>query len=396
MTNEPVAQSTSSEVAYHDPEPFEMTAQGLDLRFVPAGPDRLDTLVGLIDGANTRVRLCFYIFADDASGIRVRDALTRAAKRGVDVHLIIDGFGAEASKEFFRSLTDAGGSFHEFSAKWSRRYLIRNHQKIVLVDGKTAMIGGFNVQDAYFDTPDCNGWHDLGVVVRGEAVDMLAKWYDELNDWVCRPNAQFRAIRRKVREWNPGEGTVRLLIGGPTRGLSSWARCVGKDLAEGDRLDMVMAYFSPPKRLTRRIGRMASGGKARLVMAGKSDNAATIGATRSLYRYLLKRGADIHEFGPCKLHMKLIVIDDAVYIGSANFDMRSLYLNLELMLRIEDAALAARMREFIELHLPASKHVTVESHRAQNTLWNRIRWNLSWFLVSVVDYTVSRRLNLGL
>ena len=157
MESDPTAQATSHEVAYHDHEPFEIDAQGLHLRFVPAGPDRLDTLVDLIDGAQTRLRLCFYIFADDASGKRVRDALTRAAERGVDVHLVIDGFGAETTEEFFRSLTDAGGSFHEFSAKWSRRYLIRNHQKIVLVDDETAMIGGFNVEDAYFETPECDG-----------------------------------------------------------------------------------------------------------------------------------------------------------------------------------------------------------------------------------------------
>ena len=82
-------------------------------------------------------------------------------------------------------------------------------------------------------------------------------------------------------------------------------------------------------------------------MAAKSDNPATIGASRLLYGFLLRRSADIWEYRPCKLHMKLIVIDDVTYIGTANFDMRSLFINVELMVRITDAAFAQRMRDFI-------------------------------------------------
>ena len=132
------------------------------------------------------------------------------------------------------------------------------------------------------------------------------------------------------------------------------------------------------------------------VLAGKSDNGATIGATRSLYDYLLKRRAKIWEFAATKLHTKLIVIDDKSYIGSANFDMRSLFLNLEVMLRIEDAALAERLSRHIDDHLAGSTHITPALHKKRAGLLNRIRWNASWFLVAVVDYTVSRRLNLGL
>ena len=90
------------------------------------------------------------------------------------------------------------------------------------------------------------------------------------------------------------------------------------------------------------------------------------------------------------------MLDDTVYLGSANFDMRSLYLNLELMLQVKDAALAERMREFVSLHIQASEEITPAVHKARATLWNRLRWNFGWLLVSVIDYTVSRRLNLGL
>jgi cardiolipin synthase len=381
---------------YTDPPPFAVEAQGQKLVFYPAGKDRLTALLALIEGAERSLRMCFYIFAEDASGVVVRDALAAAARRGVKVNLILDGFGADARKTFFAPMCEAGGTFSCFSSRWSQRYLIRNHQKIVIADGTKAMIGGFNVEDSYFAPPEKNGWNDLGITIEGPAVDDLSRWFDELDKWTQNPHANWRAIRRMVRGWQPGSGPVRVLIGGPTRGLSTWARCARADLTGARRLDMVMAYFSPSNRAMRAIGQVARRDGARLVFAGKSDNGATIGATRSLYDYLLKRRARIWEFEACKLHTKLIVIDDICYFGSANFDMRSLFLNLEVMLRIEDKALAARLSEFIGELVPASREITPSLHKQRGTLLNRIRWNLSWFLVAVVDYTVSRRLNLGL
>ena len=383
--------------AWQDAEPFTVEAQGQSLTFYPAGQDRLDALVALIDGAQTSFRAFYYMYGDDACGERVRDALVCAAQRGVAVSLAIDGFGSDkVEDDFFAPLVEAGGRFTRFQAKWSRRYLIRNHQKLAIADRARAMIGGFNVEKGYFAPPDQNGWHDLGLTVEGSAVDLLDGWMDELDTWIADSEAQFRAIKRTVARWDGGEGAVRLLIGGPSRHLSSWAQCVQRDLEEGRRLDMVMAYFSPPMKLLRRIGRIAEKGESRLIMAAKSDNGATIGATRSLYDYLLRKRARIFEFAPCKLHMKIVVLDDAVYLGSANFDMRSLYINLELMLRIEDRGLADRMRDFIAAHEDASNRITPKQHKREAGLWNRIRWNVSWFLVTVMDYNVSRGLNLGL
>jgi len=382
---------------YRDPPPFAVQAQGHELTFYPGGKDRLDRLVALLDSAQASIRMCFYIFADDACGRLVLDRLLAARARGVAVSLLIDSFGsARTSDAMFAPLRNAGCKYCCFSPRWNVRYLIRNHQKIVVIDEGVAMIGGFNVEKDYFASPEANGWNDLALELTGPVVAQLVRWYDLVEKWTLSPKGAWKAIRRLVRAWNPGNGPVQLLLGGPTRGLSPWARAVSNDLVEGRRLDMIMAYFSPAVRLLARVGRIAKKGETRLLLAAKSDNGATIGASRLLYGPLLKRGARIWEFSPCKLHTKLIVLDDAVYVGSANFDMRSLYINLEIMLRIEDAALAERMRGFVGQHLPASLEITRPLHRRRRTLLNRIRWTLSWFLVSVVDYTVSRRLNFGL
>jgi cardiolipin synthase len=390
-------EAVEGQASWRPPEPFGMAAQGHAFEFFPAGADRREALLGLIAGACESLDLCFYIFATDEAAVMVRDALSDAAGRGVTVRLIIDSFGATADAAFFAPLTAAGGTLWCFSPRWSQRYLIRNHQKFVIADRRRAILGGFNVENGYFATvPDEPGWVDLGVIVEGPVVDSLGRWFAGLVAWTADPRASWRKIRRMVRRWEPGKGPVQLLIGGPTRGLSSWARSVRADIQRAERVDLIMAYFSPSAGMVRRIGQLARRGTARLVLAGHSDNPATVGATRSLYDYFLKRRAEVWEFVACKLHTKLLVVDDLVYFGSANLDMRSGFLNLELMLRIEDAALAESMREFVAAHLPACDRITPALHKRRATLFNRVRWNLSWFLVSVVDYTVSRRLNLGL
>ena len=381
---------------YRDPAPFRVNAQGLELVFYPGGGDRLAALLALIDGASHSVRLAFYIFSPDNAGAQVRDALVAAARRGVDVSVLLDGFGASVDAQYFEALTEAGGRFACFSAKPGIRYLIRNHQKMVVADDRIAMLGGFNIEDSYFAPPGDDAWSYLGFTVEGPVVARISDWFGQLEEWTANPKAQFRSVCRRVRHWQTGSGPVQLLIGGPTRGLSSWARRISIDLLNGDRLDLIMAYFSPSRRLSKRIAAIARNGRTHLVLAGKTDNPATIGASRSLYRRLIKSGTKIYEFQPCKLHTKLIVLDDAVYMGSANFDLRSLYLNLEIVLMVKDAALAEKMRGFIAGHFPASKKITPEFYRTNVTRWTRIRWKLSWFLVSAVDYTVTRKLNLGL
>ena len=377
------------------PPTFACEAHGHRFTFHPSGEGRLSALLMLIAEAQESLFLAFYIFSRDHVGKMVRDALTDAAKRGVQVSVILDGFGAEADEAFFAETIAAGGRFGSFMAKWSRRALIRNHQKIVLADGHKAMLGGFNIEKSYFAPPNADGWNDLGLTVEGPVVARIAEWTRELEGWMGDEGAQWRDISRRVQAWQPGHGPVRLLIGGPTRRSSSWTRSLWRDLRDARRVDIMTAYFAPGRNLRILLGRVARRGGLKLLLAGRTDNGATIGAARAHYGELLASGARIREFEVCRLHAKLLVVDDAVYLGSANLDLRSLHVNLEIMLRIEDEALAERMREHIRAHYIGARVITPALHRRRATWFNRLRWRLSWLLVSVLDYTVARRLNLG-
>ena len=373
-----------------------LTVGGNRLTLLADGPERLEALVRLIDEAKESLRILYYIFRDDASGRRIRDALVAAVQRGVKVSVLVDGFGVEAGGEFFAPLTDSECQFCRFSPRLGRRYLLRNHQKLAMADGRRVIIGGFNVADEYFGTIASGAWRDLGLEVDGPSTHCLAGYFDDLFGWAKKPNARIRDLRRLLSQHSSTDGPLHWLFGGPTRRLSPWARAVRLDMKRATKLDIIAAYFAPNPAMLRRSGAVARRGTARLVTAAKSDNVATIFAARHTYSLLLKRGFEIYEYQATKLHTKLFVLDEVVHIGSANFDMRSLYLNLEMMLRVQDAEFAAAMRRFVDGEIANSIRITPEAHRAHRTWFNRLKWGLAYFFVAVADYNLSRRLNFGL
>ena len=370
---------------------------GHHLDIVFDGEQRLERLLADLADATHGIDMIMYIFTHDEAGAQVLDAMTAAARRGVRVRAVIDSFGSsDLSDNVFDALRAAGGSVTFFSRRWRYSYLIRNHQKLILIDGRVAITGGFNIAEPYLSEGNSRCWFDLGLWVRGPSVASMVRWFEAIHDYSIRHDGKLLLLRRMIREWPVEPGPVSWLVGGPTQRLSPWARAVRTDLDHGRQLDMAMAYFSPGQGMLRRLGRVARRGRARFVMAAKSDNAATIGASRLLYGHLLRKRAEIWEYQPCRLHMKLIVIDDIVYIGTANFDIRSLFLNVEVMLRIADRGFAETMRAFIARMRPECEAITRASHKARAGWLTRLRWTLAWFVVGIFDYTASRKLNFGL
>jgi cardiolipin synthase len=370
------------------------TVEGNRLTPLIAGSVRLEALLALIDGAQRSLRLLYYIYCDDAAGRQVRAALDRALARGVAVRLIVDGFGSALPTHFFDELTRDGADVCRFLPRFGRRYLLRNHQKLALADEARVIIGGFNIQDDYFE--DGIGWRDLGLLVEGPAAERLAGYFDALAGWTHQPKARLRDLRAALGRWSEHDHRdVRWLLGGPTRRLSPWARTVKHEIQRARRLDIISAYFAPHPLMMRRIERVAErGGETRVITPSKSDHRVAVAAARHLFRRMLKRGVKVFEYQPQRLHTKLYVIDGVVHIGSANFDMRSLFLNLELMLRIEDAAFAAHMRAYFEGEMADSRPITPTLVRRAGIV-DRLRWSFAYFVMAVLDASVTRRLNFG-
>lgn len=384
-----------------DAEPAALTADcqvaGNRLCLLPGGLERFDALIGLIEAADESIRVLFYMFTEDEAGLLVLQALTRAAARGVQVRLLLDEFGSGAIRPaFLAPLDEAGGQHCIFHPTLGRRYLIRNHQKMIVVDGAAAIIGGANINQHYLVDEGPEHWRDIWLAIDGPAVGDLGAYFDDLERWVRAPRPLIRKLRRIITRHSRGTGPLSWRFSGPMRKSNPWPVQIVKDILAASELDIVAAYFSPSRAMLRRIGGVVErGGAARLVTAARSDNNATIAAARFTYGRLLKRGVRIFEYQPAKLHTKIYIADDIVHIGSANFDFRSIYLNLEVMLRIEDAAFAAAMRRFVDGEVAQSIEVTPTVHRRRATPFRRFRWAISNFLVTTMDYTVTRRINFG-
>jgi cardiolipin synthase len=385
-------------MADHPPEPpshSPITAEiaGNRLEVIDSGEARLRLLLELIGGAEQSIKMLMYMFNPDPIGEQVRDALAAAAARGVEVRLMIDGFGSAAPSDFFDVLDAAGGKHCVFNPSYGRRYLMRNHQKLVVIDGETVIIGGANIDDTYLSDRGAKHWRDLWLRLDGPEAALPGQYFDTLFRWSTQGRPKLKYARRRLAEFSEWRGPLQWKFSGPLSMRNSWWRTIGRDIRRGQRLDMVFAYFAPPGAMLRRIGRLGRRGRARIITAAKSDNNATIAAARHSYSRLLRRHVEMYEYQPAKLHTKLAIVDDIVHIGSSNFDYRSLYINMEIMLRIKDAAFADAMRNYFEGELKRSKWITPALHKRRANAWRRFKWAVSHFLVNVMDYTVTRRLN---
>ncbi|MCW3834784.1 phosphatidylserine/phosphatidylglycerophosphate/cardiolipin synthase family protein [Sphingomonas canadensis] len=383
-------------MAGHAPQP-SFTVDGNRLTLLTEGPERLANLLALIGAAERTLRIIYYIYLDDEAGAALRQALICAAERGVRVSVIVDGLGSEtaAANRFFDPLVAAGVDLCRFVPRWGRRYLLRNHQKLALADEERAIVGGFNIETAYFGTAQDGAWRDLGLLVEGPAAARLAGYFDALAQWTRQERAPMRLLGATLRSWSEPAGAARWLLSGPMRRLSPWAKMFRRDMQRALRIDLISSYFAPNPAMLRRLDKAARRGRVRVVLPSRVDHGAALWAARFTYAGLLRKGVEIYEYQPTKLHTKLYVIDDVVHIGSANFDIRSMFLNLELMLRIEDAAFAAHVRRYVQGEVRESRRITGEDYRRQTGPWTRFLQMAAYFVMAVLDYNVSRRLNFG-
>ncbi|HET9811164.1 MAG TPA: phosphatidylserine/phosphatidylglycerophosphate/cardiolipin synthase family protein [Sphingomicrobium sp.] len=373
--------------------PIRAEVAGNRIDVIETGAERLRHLLELIASASGSIKILMYMFNADEDGTLVRDALLEAAARGVRVKLLIDGFGSAAPPSFFEGIEDGGGEFCVFNPSYGRRYLLRNHQKLIVADDRIAIIGGANIAESYLEDSGPRHWRDLWVRIEGPEAAVASRYMDAVLRWSTRTDPKLRSLRRALGEFTEWRGLLQWKFSGPLSMRNSWWRSIGRDIRRANRLDMIFAYFAPPGAMLRRIGRLGRRGRARIITAAKSDNHATIAAARHSYSRLLRRRVEMYEYQAAKLHTKLAIVDDVVHVGSSNFDYRSFYINLEIMLRIHDAGFAKAMRAYFERELEDSKSITPALHKKRSNPWRRLKWAISHFLVNVMDYTVTRRLN---
>jgi len=356
------------------------------------GRDVFPAMLAAIDAAQESVRLETYIYKASPLGERFRDALVRARQRGLLVRVLFDALGSIGlPAAFWDPLRAVGGEIRTFNPLSVHRMSIRDHRKCLVCDEHVACVGGYNIAPEYEGDGVTSGWHDLGIEVEGTLAAELAAAFDDMFMRADFQHKRFVRLRKSAAKRTVLVSHEQLLLSGPGRGPNPIKRALRRDLAQARSVQIVVAYFLPTWRIRRDLVRVAQrGGRVQLILAGKSDVALSQLAGQSLYRRFLKSGVEIFEYQPQILHAKLILIDDVVYVGSANLDQRSLNINYELMIRFESKELADQAREIFAASLKQCHHITLEEWAKSRTLWRRIKHHWAYFLLVRIDPHVAR------
>ncbi|MCL4787359.1 MAG: phosphatidylserine/phosphatidylglycerophosphate/cardiolipin synthase family protein [Verrucomicrobia bacterium] len=362
-------------------------------QWLRTGDEVFPAMLAAIDAARESVRFETYIFAASPLGERFLAALVVAQRRGVRVRVLVDGLGSYSLPDtFWTPLREAGGEARVFNPAALNRLGIRNHRKLLVCDDRVAFIGGFNIAPEYEGDGVTRGWRDLGLRLEGLVAAQLATSFDEMFALADFRHKRFVRLRRATLKRTGASPGEQLLLSGPGRGRNPIRRSLQKDFLHARDVRIMVAYFLPTGRLRRLFGRAARRQVTiQLVLPGHSDVLTSQLAGQSLYRRMLKSGVEVYEYEPQVLHAKLFVLDDAVYVGSANLDPRSLSINYELMVRIEHSQLAAEARAIFEEVKRHSRRIDAATWRQARTLWQRLKQRWAYFLLARIDPYIARR-----
>jgi cardiolipin synthase len=335
----------------------------------------IDRLIEDIDGAEHHVHLLFYIFAADEVGTRVADALIRARNRGVSCRLLADGVG---SHRFFRSLAPslvrqgvevvAALPVTPLRRQFARIDL-RNHRKLAVIDGRIAYTGSQNMVRPDYGRKGVGEWRDVMVRITGPTVNQLQAVF--LEDWEFDTGESLDAPEYFPPPAAQGRAVFQVVPSGPNsptqvlRDLSVEALHSARR-----RVVIVTPYFVPDEALL--VGlRLAvvRGVQVDVIVPARSDQVLVGLAAQFFVEVVLTYGVRVHLYQHGLLHVKAMTVDDEfAMLGTANFDVRSFYLNFELNLLSFDADLNGSLHSYQTKCISESTEVDLATWRERDTI----------------------------
>jgi cardiolipin synthase len=347
------------------------------------GENAFPLMLEAIRTARHSVWLSTYIFETDEVGRQFIDALAATAARGVQVHVLVDGIGEWYSwPHAVRLLRHAGVQAARFLPPRLAMPVfslnLRNHRKLLIVDGQTGFVGGMNIGGREVGKAHHRRMADLHFRVRGPAVSQLAECFAA--DW--RFAAGQTLTPPPTSRTEAGSCICRIITEGPDEDSDKLLFVILGAISVAHRQVLIMTpYFIPPPELTAALQTAALRGvEVCLVLPARSNLRYVDWATQRWLPPLLERGIEIYLQPPPFSHTKLIVIDGCyAQIGSANIDPRSLRLNFEIAVEVYDGAACAGLAKYV---LSAREHAArlpagpVEGR----SLLRRFRDSLFWLL----------------
>ena len=343
-------------------------APGNRVRLITSGVEAYHVLVSLIEEATRSIHVTTYILSPDPVGLAIIDQLARKAAEGVEVKLLLDDVGSwRLPRRALAPLIDAGGEVAWFMPVFHRpfqgRANLRNHRKIVVVDGAIALSGGMNIAEEYMGPqPLETRWRDVSAVVEGPAAADLDDLFS--SDWAFA-NGQVAPPANPPPTPDPPnaaplpDGTpVQVVASGPdVEGDPLYESLISLLFAARERIWVVTPYFVPDEILARALDLAARRGvDVRLIIPNRSNHLSADLARVGYLRQVHEAGGRILRYRPGMIHGKVIVIDnDLAVVGSANMDMRSLFLNYEVALFLYGREQIRASAAWVESLLPGCR-----------------------------------------
>ncbi len=352
------------------------------------GPTFYEAELEAIRGAERSVNLEAYIFQKGEIGQRFVTALTERSQAGVTVNVVLDGVGsAGVGKNFFSDLKKAGGNVVWYNGmKWNKlpHFNNRTHRELLVVDGRTAFIGGAGVADHWFkDKSKHPRWRDTMVKVEGDAVPHLQATFAE--NWLESCGEVLFGPDHFVRQECERQGDVLIVNSTPSGGGATRARMLFQVLLASatKTIHITTPYFLPDRSVIDELVRAVRERNVEVVVlvpGKRSDHMLTRSSSRHAYGKLLKAGASIHEYEPSMIHAKILLIDSIWgVVGSTNFDNRSFGINDEVNLVARDPDFTQRLQQDFAKDLACSRKVTYQEWKRRPVL-ERAPELLSWVL----------------
>ena len=368
-------------------------SHGNQLSLLHQGEQFFPALISACDRALSEIYIETYIFALDPTGLRVKAALLRAVRRGVEVQLVVDwlGTGDDTIAQLRAELEPAGVRLLAFNP-WFQRGIVRMHRKIAVIDQRIAFLGGLNINDDWI-TDDGSAeplpaarW-DFAVSVSGPLVqtihaEVLAQW-QRLGPRPLRTRLEsFRQYVSSRQAWRAVEvAEAAFVVRDNLRNRKAIQRALLQALgrARSSAL-LVTPYFAPGRKLRRAMVHAAQRGVEVVLLIGVGQFAMQDAVAQSFYPRLVRAGVRIVEYRRTQLHGKLAVIDgEWATVGSSNFDGLSLFVNHEANIVVRDVGFAASLQGMIRAAVAEGVTITdddVARLSLPRRLWNRFAYGL--------------------
>lgn len=376
---------------------------GHTLTLLHNGGEYFPRLISAIDGAAHSVYLEAYIFAADATGRFVSEALQGAAGRGVRTHLLLDGFGcADLPLAWVEELRAAGVEVLWFRPeiarfKLRRHRLRRLHRKLAVVDGRIAFVGGINIIDDMAGVELEAPRMDYAVEVRGDTVGRIHAAMRRL--WLLVSWTNFHRRREHARfQFAPAPSKeVAFLLCDNLRHRRDIEQAYLKAIAGAQReIIIANAYFLPGRHFRRALLQAAQRGvRVVLLLQGRVEYRLQHYAMLALYDELLGAGVEINEYHASFLHAKVAVVDGHwATVGSFNIDPFSLWLGREANMVVRDAGFAESLRANLLQEMGQGAHPVAHAAWRKQGMWAHLLARASYaavlFLTSVFGYARGR------